>query len=47
MTDNEDGTATIKLYKADGTTQWGNDLIVTTAPSADTDAVTGVNDTAS
>jgi hypothetical protein len=43
-TNNGNGTATVKVYKSDGSTQFGNDLIGTTAASGD--VFTGANDTA-
>lgn len=45
LTDDGDGTGTMKLFKADGSTQWGNDLGVTTTSSGD--LVTGAEDTVS
>jgi len=43
VTDDGDGTATLRLYESDGVSQWGGDAGVTTA--AGPDAITGVEDT--
>lgn len=43
-TDDLDNTGTVKVFKADGTTQIGSDMGVTTSPSADD--ITGIEDTA-